>query len=74
MSKPEECFWIIWSPTGSTPPSYRHELYQSAVQEAERLARASRGDEFYVMRAETMRKVNDMVSVDYVHPNDYVPF
>ena len=74
MSKPQECFWIIWSPTGTMPPSHRHESYQDAVQEAERLARFARGSEFFVMRAETMRKVNDMISVDYVHPDDYVPF
>lgn len=74
MDKPQECFWIIWSPTGIKPPSYKHESYNAAVQEAERLARFHGGSEFFVMRAETMRKVDDMQRVDYVHPDDYVPF
>ncbi|CAN0620303.1 protein of unknown function [Burkholderia multivorans] len=36
------------------------------MREAERLARAARGGaEFYVMRAETMRVIDDMKRVDF---------
>lgn len=66
MSEVRDAFWIIWSPTGSKPPSKRHTDYLEAVREAERLARAARGGtEFYVMRAETMRVVVDMKCVDF---------
>ncbi|CAJ3096557.1 Uncharacterised protein [Burkholderia pseudomallei] len=66
MSEVRDAFWIIWSPTGSTPPSKRHTDYLEAIREAERLARAARGGaEFYVMRAETMRVVDDMKCVNF---------
>ncbi|MCA8502197.1 hypothetical protein LGN13_10875 [Burkholderia multivorans] len=66
MSEVRDAFWIIWSPTGSTPPSKRHTDYLEAVREAERLARAARGGaEFYVMRAETMSVVDDMRRIDF---------
>ena len=43
-------FYIVWSPTGSSPPRYRHPSYTSARNEAERLARCSAGAEFFVMQ------------------------
>lgn len=66
-------FWIVWCPTGVTSPSYRHESYESAVAEAERLARCSGSAEFYVMGAETMRKVDNMARTDFVD-TDKPPF
>ncbi|MDN7658475.1 hypothetical protein [Burkholderia cenocepacia] len=66
MSEMRDAFWIVWCPTGSTPPSKRHTDYLEAIREAERLARASRGGaEFYVMRAETMRVVDYMRRIDF---------
>jgi hypothetical protein len=43
------------------------------VAEAERLARCSGSAEFYVMGAETMRKVDNMARFDFVDP-DKPPF
>jgi len=72
MSNYLDAFFIVWSPTGPTNPSYRHEVRASAVSEAERLARAHPGNEFFVMQADTMRAVNDMKCVDYMSPD--IPF
>jgi len=74
VNQPEKCFWLVWCPTGSKTPSFRHQTYQSAVQEAERLARCSGNAEFYVLRAETMRKVDNMQRVDFAHPDSEIPF
>lgn len=43
-------FWMIWSPQGQAP-TVRHDTPESARAEAERLARANRGSEFYVLEA-----------------------
>ena len=67
-----DAFFIVWCPTGPTPPKHRHEVREHAVQEAERLARAHPGNEFFVMQADTMRAVNDMKRVDYMSPD--IPF
>ena len=66
-----EKFWIVWSPTGATPPKYRHSTRGAAVSEAERLAREKPGQEFIVMGAESARKVDNMVRVDY---SSEIPF
>jgi len=36
-----EEFWIVWSPTGETPPKYRHYSSESAATEATELAEAA---------------------------------
>ncbi len=46
-----KAFWLVWCPTGPTPPTYRHETHLSASQEAERLSREHQGKEFYVLEA-----------------------
>lgn len=46
-----EEFWIVWSPTGCTPPSWRHESEDSARVEAGRLAKLRPRAEFYVLKA-----------------------
>jgi hypothetical protein len=63
----KDAFWIVWCPTGANP-SYRHDDYESAVKEAERLARKDAGAEFYVMGAGTMRKVDSMIRIDFSQP------
>lgn len=65
MNEQRERFWIVWCPTGSEPPTYRHVAYDHAVREAERLARIVKGKEFYVMASETMRVVDDMKCIDF---------
>ena len=44
-------FWLVWSPTGPTPPSFRHPTELSASKEAERLAREYPGNSFYTLEA-----------------------
>lgn len=44
-------FWIVWSPGGTKPPSYRHDSMSSAIDEAKRLAGQNPGKEFYVLWA-----------------------
>jgi hypothetical protein len=52
-----DTFYIVWSPTGHTPPQIKHETRPGAVAEAERLARSNPGHDFYVMAASDMRAV-----------------
>lgn len=43
-------FWMVWSPQGR-PPTYQHDTWESAVNEARRLARMVPGSEFYVLHS-----------------------
>lgn len=43
-------FWMVWNPNGNTP-RYTHQSYESAVTEAQRLARVVEGEQFYVLHA-----------------------
>ncbi|MCE4544622.1 MULTISPECIES: hypothetical protein [unclassified Caballeronia] len=65
MTEDRDTFWIVWCPTGTAPPSHRHEHYEQAVREAERLATLAPGKEFYVMGAEAMRVVDNMKRVTF---------
>lgn len=59
-----DTFWIVWCPTGARPPSHRHETYQDAVREAERLAECAYPSEFFVLRAVSRsRKVSVVTSL-----------
>lgn len=42
-------FYLVWSPTGSTPPRYCHGTQDAAEAEADRLARANPGKNFFVV-------------------------
>lgn len=46
-------FYLVWSPTGHYPPTRRHPDLPTAQGEAERLASANPGHEFFVLRAGT---------------------
>ena len=46
MSRPP--FWLVWNPSGRIP-RFEHYSYESARQEAERLARQNPGDLFYIL-------------------------
>jgi hypothetical protein len=65
-------FWVVWSPTGR-PPVYQHETIESAGQEAERMARANPGSEFYVLQP-TSRVIRQDVQVTRFRSGDEVPF
>ncbi len=43
-------FFVVWQPESGNP-TYRHETYQQAKTEAERLADCSPRREFYVLQA-----------------------
>jgi hypothetical protein len=59
----EQLFWLVWCPTGPTPPKYQHWDAGSAMAEAERLARACPGQKFYVLEAQHLRTVDAMQRV-----------
>lgn len=46
-------FFIVWNPAGDNP-AMRHGTREKAQVEADRLARMNPGEEFYVLKAETM--------------------
>lgn len=57
-------FWIVWKQDDPRPPTKAHTDYDSAVQEAERLARKHRGRTFVVLEALATRTVDDMKRVE----------
>lgn len=77
-------FWVIWNPSGRNP-RYRHEAIEGANTEANRLALANPGEEFYVLQA-TSRRVLPLPQPDITefaparrrtghHPkDDEIPF
>ena len=66
----QEAFFLVWNPKGQNPKR-RHEHEYQATAEAERLARANPGEEFYVMEARELRVMESMKRVMFVHP---IPF
>lgn len=73
MIPDDQTFWLVWCPTGSAPPSYRHGSEESALSEAERLARAAPNAKFYVLRATEVRYIDSMKRVVLLYP-DQPPF
>lgn len=67
-----ETFFLVWSPTGPTPPKHRHSTRETAKAEAERLARLNRGAEFFVLVA-TDRLVVDDVKHDELVDSIVIP-
>ncbi|GLK86646.1 hypothetical protein [Ancylobacter defluvii] len=49
MSEP---LFLVWNPRGATPPTVQHPNYQSASEEACRLAEKSPGQRFYILEAQ----------------------
>lgn len=43
-------FWFVWNTNGRAP-AFKHETAESAKTEAQRLARAHRGEEFIILQA-----------------------
>ncbi len=64
-------FWMVWNPARNQP-THRHASEQSAITEAERLARLNRGEQFYVLEAVALRIADDMTRVDL--RRDEIPF
>lgn len=53
-------FWMVWNPHGHAP-TMKHQDERSAQYEAERLARANRGQTFFVLCAYASVTSNDVV-------------
>lgn len=70
----EQAFWLVWSPTGATPPKFRHPTEQSAVQEAERLAIVNPGTLFVVLEPIAARRVDNMIRTEYTGGSLSIPF
>ena len=66
-------FWLVWSPNGDRPPSVRHPSEDAALQEANRLADAHPGREFYVMQP-TLQVVSQRRFTTRYSVDDGVPF
>jgi hypothetical protein len=67
-------FWLVWNPQGHAP-TRDHPTRQSAEHEAERLARANRGQRFIVLRSESERVVDDVRVIAHVSDeHDEAPF
>lgn len=73
MTRLENKFWLVWSPTGSAPPKYRHRTPEAAIAEAERLAIANPGKEFIVLGSEAGRLHDGMTKTTFIG-SDEVPF
>jgi hypothetical protein len=58
-------FWIVWRE--GTSPSYKHSTYQSAVNEAERLARVN-GGTFHVLEHRATAQRVDVVVTEVERP------
>lgn len=44
-------FWLVYSPTGTTPPKYQHQSEATALAECDRLAGQYPGSVFYALKA-----------------------
>jgi hypothetical protein len=71
---PINTFFLVWSPTGSRVPSYRHNTHDGALAEAMRLAREARGAEFFVLAATDHVKFNDVSVTRLLGSEDDIPF
>lgn len=69
-----ETFFLVWSPTGSRAPSYRHDTRMDALNEAARLAREARGAEFFVLAATDHVKFHDVAITRILGNEDEIPF
>lgn len=65
-------FWFVWNPDGRSP-TYRHRSEESAVAEAERLARTNPGETFVVLESVCARRVDSMLRLD-MRAIDGIPF
>lgn len=74
MSHASRKFWMVWRLNWS-PPCAKHSTEESAIREAERLARNNPGETFVVLEAMKARCVENMQRFDLaVDADDGVPF
>lgn len=72
MEHPDH-FWFVWNKDRQLP-RHMHVTEKSAIDEAERLARNSRGETFFVLESVCARKVDDMHRIDLRGQSNDVPF
>lgn len=68
----QSSFWMVWNPQGNQP-AYQHPTRDSAIAEAERLARKCPGHQFYVLAATDLRVCDNMQRVA-LWPEQEIPF
>lgn len=66
-----ERFWMV---VGNGPPVHRHDTFESAKAEAERLARLNPGQEFAVMASIAVCKKTDVTWEEMWDHTNEVPF
>lgn len=66
-------FWMVWNPNG-TMPTYRHDSPDSAVTEAERLAKTHEGCQFFVLCAMSVSQKVTVSTQPLTDPADDVIF
>jgi hypothetical protein len=67
-------FWIVWSPTGLTPPRVQHANYDEAKSAAESMARQNPGHEFYALCAVSVSRKTDVTTLPIGYADDGIPF
>ena len=73
MNSTSKRVFIVWGPGGFSNPSRRYDSSVEATKEAERLARNHVGKEFYVMRAESVSRVEPGIT-KYFAAEEELPF
>jgi hypothetical protein len=68
-----EKFWVVWQPE-SGAPTYRHDTYERALKEAERLAETVPGREFFVMEAMSVSRKVSVITTPLTRLEDDLPF
>lgn len=66
----EEGFYVVWQPKGGNP-RVRHDCKHNATLEAERLAQANPGREFYVLEAISVSRIRTVTTEQLSTP---IPF
>ncbi len=64
MNEITGAFYMVYSPSGSTPPKVKYAEPDAAIAEAERLAKANPGQQFYVMQALSVSQSQAVVQTE----------
>lgn len=67
-------FWLVWTPGGVRPPSFRHPTLQSATREADRLASENPGYKVYVVAPVSSTVACQHEREAFYNTDDQVPF
>lgn len=65
-------FWMVWNPAGYNP-TFKHQSKESAIREAERLAREKPEQTFVVLESVCARRVDNMLRIE-MQPDSDIPF